>query len=288
MSEDNSLITQRREKLSALREAGVAFPNNFTPTHQAGPLHEEHDGSDKETLDAREIDVSVAGRLMLRRDMGKTTFAGLRDVTGQIQLFVNKGVAGEETYKAFSNLDIGDIIGATGVLFMTKTGELSVKVKSLVLLTKSLRPLPEKFHGLSDTETRYRQRYVDLIMNEESRRVFRLRTEIISYIRDFLIDRAYLEVETPMMHVIPGGATARPFITHHNALDMPLFLRVAPELYLKRLVVGGFERVFEINRNFRNEGLSTRHNPEFTMLEFYQAYATYEDLMDSRASVLLI
>jgi len=280
MSEDNSLITQRRDKLSALREAGVAFPNNFVPSHQAGPLHEEHDGSDKETLDAREIEVSVAGRLMSRRDMGKTTFAGLRDVSGQIQLFVNKGVAGDETYQAFGDLDIGDIIGASGVLFMTKTGELSVKVKSMQLLTKSLRPLPEKFHGLSDTETRYRQRYVDLIMNEDTRRVFRLRTEIISYIRDFLIERSYLEVETPMMHVIPGGATARPFVTHHNALDMPLFLRVAPELYLKRLVVGGLERVFEINRNFRNEGLSTRHNPEFTMLEFYQAYATYEDLMN--------
>jgi len=280
MSEDNSLITQRRDKLSALREAGVAFPNNFVPSHQAGALHEEHDGSDKETLDAREIEVSVAGRLMSRRDMGKTTFAGLRDVSGQIQLFVNKGVAGDETYQAFGGLDIGDIIGVSGVLFMTKTGELSVKVKSLQLLTKSLRPLPEKFHGLSDTETRYRQRYVDLIMNEETRRVFRLRTQIISYIRDFLIERSYLEVETPMMHVIPGGATARPFVTHHNALDMPLFLRVAPELYLKRLVVGGLERVFEINRNFRNEGLSTRHNPEFTMLEFYQAYATYEDLMN--------
>lgn len=280
MSEDNLLITQRRDKLNRLREAGVAFPNDFVPSHQAGPLHAEHDGSEKEEFDAREIPVSVAGRLMSRRGMGKTTFAGLQDVTGQIQLFVNKGAAGAETFDAFGQLDIGDIIGVEGELFMTKTGELSVKVLSVKLLTKSLRPLPEKYHGLSDTETRYRQRYVDLIMNDDTRRTFQLRSEIIGYIRDFLIAKEFLEVETPMMHVIPGGATARPFITHHNALDMPLFLRVAPELYLKRLVVGGFDRVFEINRNFRNEGLSTRHNPEFTMLEFYQAYATYEDLMN--------
>ena len=280
MSEENSLITQRRDKLGSLRQSGVAFPNDFVPSHQAGSLHTEHDGSEKAELDAKEIQVSVAGRLMSRRGMGKTTFAGLRDVSGEIQLFVNKSVAGDEAFELFGNLDIGDIIGASGVLFMTKTGELSVKVKSVQLLTKSLRPLPEKFHGLSDTETRYRQRYVDLIMNEDTRRTFRLRSEIISYVRDFLIEKQFLEVETPMMHVIPGGATAKPFVTHHNALDMPLFLRVAPELYLKRLVVGGFERVFEINRNFRNEGLSTRHNPEFTMLEFYQAYATYEDLMN--------
>jgi len=278
--EENSLITQRRDKLRQRREAGDAFPNTFVPSHQAGPLHAEHDGSDKEEFDARAIEVSVAGRLMSRRGMGKTTFAGLRDVSGEIQLFVNKGVAGDEVFEAFGNLDIGDIIGASGVLFLTKTGELSVKVTSMQLLTKSLRPLPEKFHGLNDTETKYRQRYVDLIMNEDTRRTFRLRSEIVSYIRDFLIERQFLEVETPMMHVIPGGATARPFTTHHNALDMPLYLRVAPELYLKRLVVGGFERVFEINRNFRNEGLSTRHNPEFTMLEFYQAYANYNDLMD--------
>ena len=280
MSEDNSLVAQRREKLKSLRAAGKAFPNDFVPSHQAGPLHNQYDGSEKAELDAQEIECSVAGRLMSRRGMGKTTFAGIRDVTGEIQLFVNKSVAGDDTYELFGDLDIGDIVGASGVLFMTKTGELSLKVKSVQLLTKSLRPLPEKFHGLSDTETRYRQRYVDLIMNEETRRTFRLRSKIISYIREFLIDKEYLEVETPMMHVIPGGATAKPFITHHNALDMPLYLRVAPELYLKRLVVGGFERVFEINRNFRNEGLSTRHNPEFTMLEFYQAYATYEDLMN--------
>jgi len=277
---DSTLITQRRDKLVALRDKGMAFPNDFVPSHQAGPLHAEHDGSDKADFDAREIEVAVAGRMMSRRDMGKTTFAGLRDVSGEIQLFVNKGVAGDDVYQAFGDLDIGDIIGVKGVLFMTKTGELSVKVKAMQLLTKSLRPLPEKFHGLSDTETKYRQRYVDLIMNEQTRRTFRLRTEIISYVRDFLIDQNFLEVETPMMHSIPGGATAKPFTTHHNALNMPLFLRVAPELYLKRLVVGGFERVFEINRNFRNEGLSTRHNPEFTMLEFYQAYATYEDLMN--------
>jgi len=283
---DNSLITQRRDKLDALRRDGVAFPNNFVPSHQAGPLHAEHDGSDKATVDALEIEVAVVGRMMSRRDMGKTTFAGLRDVTGDIQLFVNKGVAGDDVYTAFGNLDIGDILGARGVLFMTKTGELSVKLKSFQLLTKSLRPLPEKYHGLNDTETKYRQRYVDLIMNEDTRRTFRLRSQIVSYVRNFLIEREFLEVETPMMHVIPGGATAKPFITHHNVLDMPLYLRVAPELYLKRLVVGGFERVFEINRSFRNEGLSTRHNPEFTMLEFYQAYANYEDLMDTTEVLL--
>jgi len=207
MSEENSLIAQRREKLNLLRQSGGAFPNDFVPSHQAGPLHAEHDGSNKEDFDAREIEVSVAGRLMSRRGMGKTTFAGLRDVSGEIQLFVNKAAAGDDAFELFGNLDIGDVIGASGVLFMTKTGELSVKVKRVKLLTKSLRPLPEKFHGLSDTETRYRQRYVDLIMNEDTRRTFRLRSEIISYIRDFLIDKQFLEVETPMMHVIPGGAT---------------------------------------------------------------------------------
>ncbi len=281
MSEDeNQLIAQRREKLSAMRSRGNAFPNQFKPTHKAGALHAEHDKKDKEALAEEALTVTVAGRMMSRRVMGKVCFAGLRDVSGNIQLFVQKQQVGEEAYDDFKTWDIGDIAGATGTLFITKTGELSIKVSKLQLLTKSLRPLPEKFHGLSDQETRYRQRYVDLLMNEDTRATFRMRSQVIAYIRQFLIDQQFLEVETPMMHVIPGGAAARPFTTHHNALDVDLFLRIAPELYLKRLVVGGFERVFEINRSFRNEGLSTRHNPEFTMLEFYQAYATYEHLMD--------
>jgi len=281
MSEDeNQLIAQRREKLKAMREQGNAFPNQFEPTHKADQLHVEHGEKEKDALAEEGVSVTVAGRMMSRRVMGKASFAGLRDVSGNIQLFVQKQQVGDEAYDDFKTWDIGDIVGASGTLFITKTGELSIKVGQLHLLTKSLRPLPEKFHGLNDQETRYRQRYVDLLMNEETRTTFRMRSAVIAYIRQFLIERDYLEVETPMMHVIPGGATARPFITHHNTLDMDLYLRVAPELYLKRLVVGGFERVFEINRNFRNEGLSTRHNPEFTMLEFYQAYATYEHLMD--------
>ncbi len=278
--DDNQLIAQRREKLAALRERGAVFPNNFRPSNQAADLQQQHADVDKAALAEQAIEVCVAGRMMSRRVMGKASFAGLRDVSGNIQLFVQRDALGEQHYSEFKQLDIGDIIGIKGTLFITKVGELSIKVSALVLLTKSLRPLPEKFHGLSDQETRYRQRYVDLITNQDTRDTFILRTRIISYIREFLIAREYLEVETPMMHVIPGGAAAKPFITHHNALDMDLYLRIAPELYLKRLVVGGFDRVFEINRNFRNEGLSTRHNPEFTMLEFYQAYATYEDLMD--------
>lgn len=281
MSEDeNQLIAQRRAKLNAMREQGNAFPNQFEPTHKAAQLHAEHGEKEKLALAEEGISVTIAGRMMSRRVMGKASFAGLRDVSGNIQLFVQREQVGEEPYAEFKSWDIGDIVGASGTLFITKTGELSVKVNQLHMLTKSLRPLPEKFHGLNDQETRYRQRYVDLLMNEETRATFRMRTAVIAYIRQFLLERDYLEVETPMMHVIPGGAAARPFATHHNALDMELFLRIAPELYLKRLVVGGFERVFEINRNFRNEGLSTRHNPEFTMLEFYQAYATYEHLMD--------
>jgi len=278
--EENQLVAQRREKLNAMREQGNAFPNLYEPANKAAALHEQHGSKEKEALAEEAIEVSIAGRMMSRRVMGKASFAGLRDVTGNIQLFVQREQVGEESYAAFKTYDIGDIVGATGTLFITKTGELSVKVSSLQLLTKSLRPLPEKFHGLNDQETRYRQRYVDLIMNEETRQTFYLRSAIVAYIRQFLIEREFLEVETPMMQVIPGGAAARPFITHHNTLDMDLYLRIAPELYLKRLVVGGFERVFEINRNFRNEGLSTRHNPEFTMLEFYQAFATYEHLMD--------
>ena len=278
--DENPLIAQRRAKLHELREAGYAFPNEFKPSHFAQNLHTDFAECDTDELAKDSVEVSVAGRMMSRRIMGKASFAGLRDVTGNIQLFVQSTNLGEESYAQFKTLDIGDIIGVAGTMFITKTGELSIKVARLILLTKSLRPLPEKFHGLSDQETRYRQRYVDLIMNEDTRQTFRIRSAVVSYIRQFLIEREFLEVETPMMQVIPGGAAAKPFVTHHNALDMDLFLRIAPELYLKRLVVGGYDRVFEINRNFRNEGLSTRHNPEFTMLEFYQAYATYEQLMD--------
>ena len=281
MSEDeNQLVAQRREKLSAMRERGNAFPNQFRPEHKAGVLQSEHAEKEKDALAEEGVEVSIAGRMMSRRVMGKASFAGVRDVSGNLQLFVQRDQIGEDNYSDFKTWDIGDIVGAKGTLFITKTGELSIKVSELQLITKSLRPLPEKFHGLNDQETRYRQRYVDLIMNEDTRARFRMRSAVIAYIRQFLLEREFLEVETPMMQVIPGGAAARPFVTHHNALDMELFLRIAPELYLKRLVVGGFERVFEINRNFRNEGLSTRHNPEFTMLEFYQAYANYEDLMD--------
>ena len=279
--DDNQLIQQRRAKLSDMREQGNAFPNTFRPTHLAAGLHAEHDDKEKEALAAEAITVSVAGRMMFQRIMGKASFADLQDVSGSSQLFFHQGTIGEEAYEQFKHLDVGDILGVTGLLFITKTGELSIKVQSFELLTKSLRPLPEKFHGLSDQETRYRQRYVDLMTSEDARKTFRIRSQVIAYIRDFFMQREFLEVETPMMHVIPGGAAAKPFVTHHNALDIDLYLRIAPELYLKRLVVGGFDRVFEINRSFRNEGLSTRHNPEFTMLEFYWAYADYNDLMDT-------
>ncbi len=279
--DENKLIAQRREKLTAIREQGIAFPNDFRRNVVAGELHAEYADMDGAELETRNVRAMVAGRLMSRRVMGKASFAHLQDMSGRIQLFVQRDVLGADDYAWFKkDLDIGDIVGASGQLFKTKTGELSIKVDSLRLLTKSLRPLPEKWHGLSDQESRYRQRYLDLIMNESARETFRMRTRLVQGIREFLNARDFLEVETPMMQAIPGGAVARPFVTHHNALDMQLFLRIAPELYLKRLVVGGFERVYEINRNFRNEGLSTRHNPEFTMLEFYQAYAEYTDLMD--------
>ncbi len=278
--DENKLIAQRREKLAEIRQRRVAFPNDFRREHRATELLDKYADKPKEFFVDREIQVSLGGRIMAKRVMGKASFAQIQDVSGRIQLFVQRDRIGEDAYSAFKHYDIGDIVGTKGTLFVTKTGELSVKVSEIRLLTKSLRPLPEKFHGLTDQEQRYRQRYVDLIMNRESREAFKLRSRVVDYIRRFLVERDFLEVETPMMHVIPGGATARPFITHHNALDIPLYLRVAPELYLKRLVVGGLERVFEINRNFRNEGLSTRHNPEFTMLEFYQAYADYHDLMD--------
>ncbi len=285
--DENKLIAQRREKLAALRENGVAFPNDFRRNVMAGELHAEYGEKSKEELDELGIRVSIAGRMMLKRVMGKASFATLQDMSGRIQLYVTRDELPEGFYnEQFKKWDLGDIIGAEGLLMKTNKGELSVKVDNIRLLTKALRPLPEKFQGLSDQETRYRQRYLDLIMNEESRKTFQLRSKIISHIREFLINRHFLEVETPMMQVIPGGATARPFTTYHNALDMELYLRIAPELYLKRLVVGGFERVFEINRNFRNEGLSTRHNPEFTMIEFYEAYATYHDLMDITEAML--
>ena len=273
-------IAQRKAKLATLREAGNAFPNDFRRDALAAPLHARYDDPDGEQLQADGIRVKVGGRLMTRRVMGKASFAHMQDISGRLQLYVRRDDLPEGVYAEFKKWDIGDIVGAEGILFKTKTGELSVKVDAIRLLTKSLRPLPEKFHGLADQETRYRQRYLDLITNEASRDTFRLRSRIVDYIRRFLTDRDYLEVETPMMQPIPGGAVARPFITHHNALGMDLYLRIAPELYLKRLVVGGMERVFEINRNFRNEGISTQHNPEFTMLEFYQAYADYHDLMD--------
>ncbi|HYN79590.1 MAG TPA: lysine--tRNA ligase [Lamprocystis sp. (in: g-proteobacteria)] len=285
--DDNKLIAQRREKLTHLRAQGPAFPNDFRRDALAADLLARYGDWTAEALAEAAVRVTTAGRLMSRRVMGKASFSHLQDMSGRIQLFVQRDTLGEDAYAAYKrDLDIGDIVGSTGTLFLTKTGELSVRCDALRLLTKALRPLPEKWHGLADQETRYRQRYVDLIVNEGTRNAFRTRIAIIAYIRDYLNSRAFLEVETPMMHVIPGGAVARPFVTHHNALDMKLFLRIAPELYLKRLLVGGFERVYEINRNFRNEGLSTRHNPEFTMLEFYQAYADYRDLMDLTEDLL--
>ncbi len=280
MTEDNKLIAERRAKLSAIRQQGVAFPNHFRRTHLAAELHQAYDVMDKETLDPQAVQVSVVGRMMSKRLFGKGGFANLKDVSGDIQIFVQLNQIGADKFSEFKTYDMGDIVAGSGVLFKTKTGELSVKVSELQLITKSLRPLPEKFHGLSDQETRYRQRYVDLIINDVSANVFRLRSKMVSHIRHFMEKRDFLEVETPMMHMIPGGATAKPFITHHNTLDLDLYLRVAPELFLKRLTVGGFEKVFEINRNFRNEGVSTKHNPEFTMMEFYWAYADYHDLMD--------
>ncbi len=281
----NEQIAQRRAKLAELRREGNPFPNDFRRNVIAGELHAEYGEKDAAELDVEPVRVKVAGRMMTRRVMGKASFCHLQDMSGQIQLYLQRDVLGP-AYEAFKNWDIGDILGAEGVLFKTKTGELSVKVDAARLLTKALRPLPDKFHGLVDQEARYRQRYLDLIMNDVARRTFRARVDIVNYLREFLNRRGFLEVETPMMQAIPGGATARPFATHHHALDMQLFLRIAPELYLKRLVVGGFERVYEINRNFRNEGLSTRHNPEFTMLEFYQAYADYRDLMNLTEEML--
>jgi lysyl-tRNA synthetase class 2 len=285
--DENKLIAQRRETLTALRQAGNPFPNDFRRNVVNGELRIEHGEKSKEELEALGMRVKIAGRIMSRRIMGKASFANLQDMSGRMQLYIARDNIGEENYLAFKKeWDIGDIIGVEGVLTKTNKGELSVRCDSVKLLTKSLRPLPEKFHGLTDQEQRYRMRYIDLIMNEASRDTFRLRTRVVQFLRNYLDGHGYMEVETPMMQAVPGGAAARPFSTFHNALDMELFLRIAPELYLKRLVVGGFERVYEINRNFRNEGLSTRHNPEFTMLEFYQAYADYNDLMDLTEDML--
>jgi lysyl-tRNA synthetase class 2 len=284
--DENEQIALRRQKLAELRQQGIAFPNDFRRNVVAGELHAEYGEKDPAEIETRNVRVKVAGRMMTRRVMGKASFAHLQDMSGLIQAYVTRDAVGEARYEDFKKWDIGDIIGAEGTLFKTKTGELSIKVDDIRLLAKSLRPLPEKYHGLTDTETKYRQRYLDLIMSEVARKTFRTRSAIVRYIRRFLDERGFLEVETPMMQVIPGGAAARPFVTHHHALDMSLFLRVAPELYLKRLIVGGFEKVYEINRNFRNEGLSTRHNPEFTMLEFYQAYADYHDLMNLTEEML--
>ncbi len=287
-TDENRLIGERRNKLIALREAGEAYPNDFRPDSTAADLHRRFGEQDKDSLENVDQRFSVAGRMMAKRVMGKMAFVQLRDRSGDIQLVIRRDNLPEGVYQQFKRWDIGDIIGGSGAIFRTQKGELSVKLDQLRLLTKSLRPLPEKWHGLSDTETRYRQRYVDLIVNPDARRVFHTRSRVITYIRQFMEapGREFLEVETPMMHPIPGGATARPFVTHHNALDLQMYLRVAPELYLKRLVVGGLERVYEINRNFRNEGVSTKHNPEFTMLEFYWAYADYDDLMDLTEAML--
>ena len=292
--DENHVIAERREKLKAIREAtgGVAFPNDFKPQHKMADLIAKYSELENEAFEANPVKVIVAGRMMLKRVMGKASFATIQDGSGanagsRIQLYVGKDAIGEEVYEQFKHWDLGDILGATGHLFKTKTGELSIKVSEVRLLTKSLRPLPEKFHGLQDQEVKYRQRYVDLITSEETRATFVARSKVVSAIRNFMIQNEFLEVETPMLHPIPGGASAKPFITHHNALDMQMYMRIAPELYLKRLVVGGFERVFEVNRNFRNEGLSVRHNPEFTMMEFYAAYTDYQWLMDFTETVFV-
>ena len=282
--DENSIISERRSKLEDLRKIGVAFPNQFKPENLSSELHKNFDSDDKESLEKKGIEVSVSGRMMLKRVMGKASFATIQDNNGRIQLYVARDFINSddnpELYAQFKKWDLGDIIGAKGKLFKTRTNELTIEVTEILLLTKSIRPLPEKFHGLSDQETKYRQRYVDLIVNEDTKKTFLNRSKIISSMRAFMEGHEFLEVETPMLHPIPGGASARPFETHHNALDMDMYLRIAPELYLKRLVVGGFDRVFEINRNFRNEGLSVRHNPEFTMMEFYAAYKEYKWLMD--------
>lgn len=278
--DENEQVVQRRAKLAEMRARGNAYPNDFRRDMLAAMVHEKYESKTAEELNETPITVNIAGRIMTRRIMGKAAFAHLQDMSGKIQIYLRRDDLPSGAYEAFTDWDLGDIVGVNGVVFKTKTGELSIKVKEIQMLAKSLRPLPEKFHGLVDHEERYRKRYLDLLVNAETRRIFHIRANIITAMRNFFNAHGFVEVETPMMQAIPGGATARPFITHHNALDMQLYLRIAPELYLKRLVVGGLEKVYEINRNFRNEGLSLRHNPEFTMVEFYQAYADYHDLMN--------
>jgi lysyl-tRNA synthetase class 2 len=284
--DENQIVAERRAKLARLRARGQAFPNDFSREDLAADLHAAHGARSGDELGSDPAPAKVAGRMMLKRVMGKASFATLQDASGRIQVYVKADAIGPEAYEDFKHWDLGDIVGAEGTLFRTKTGELTVQVSSIRLLAKSLRPLPDKYHGLTDMEARYRQRYVDLIVNPESRETFVKRSRLVQAIREFFVARGYLEVETPMMHAIPGGAAARPFRTHHNALDADLYLRIAPELYLKKLVVGGLEKVFEINRNFRNEGISTRHNPEFTMVEFYEAYRDYRYLMDLTETLL--
>ena len=290
-ADENKLIAERRAKLATIRAKGIAFPNDFRPQHKAADLHAQYGEKSREELEAGVVSVVIAGRMMLSRPAGKkAAFAVLQDSSGagdgRIQIYVTLDNTGEAAMEELNSYDLGDILGVEGTLFKTKTDELTVKVSSLRLVTKSLRPLPDKFHGLADQETKYRQRYVDLIMSEETRRTFKARTAAMSSIRRFMEENDFMEVETPMLHTIPGGAAAKPFITHHNALDMEMFLRIAPELYLKRLVVGGFDRVFEVNRNFRNEGVSPRHNPEFTMMEFYAAYTDYQWIMNFTEQVI--
>lgn len=284
--DENHLIAERRAKLAALRTQGVAFPNDFVPADRAQALHTQYGEQEQAALAEAKHPASVAGRMMLKRVMGKASFATLQDSTGRIQIYLDRNNLGEDVYESFKHWDTGDILAVTGYIFKTNKGELSIHAESARILAKSLRPLPDKFHGIADQELRYRQRYVDLIMTEQTRQTFAARSKAISAVRQVMVDAGFLEVETPMLHTIPGGAAAKPFITHHNALDMEMFLRIAPELYLKRLVVGGFERVFEINRNFRNEGVSPRHNPEFTMMEFYAAYTDYQWLMDFTEQII--
>ena len=284
--DENHIIAERRAKLAEWRATGKAYPNDFERENISGKIIEVYDSKSAEELEANPVEVKVAGRIMLKRVMGKASFITISDVGGRIQIYVARDKVGEETYTAFKRWDIGDIVGVVGVLFRTKTNELTVQANEIRLLSKSLRPLPEKFHGLTDQEQKYRMRHLDLIMNEQSRFTFVARSRIVQSIRNYMSNHGFLEVETPMMHPIPGGASARPFVTHHNTLDMDLYLRIAPELYLKKLVVGGFEKVFELNRNFRNEGMSPRHNPEFTMMEFYEAYSEYNKLMDFTEGLL--
>ncbi len=278
--DENQIIAERRAKLAALRARGIAFPNDFRREHLAADLQRAHGAMSKEELEGHALRAAVAGRMMLKRVMGKASFATLQDMSGRIQVYVSNDATGADAHEAFKHWDLGDILGVEGTLFKTRTGELTINATKVRLLTKALRPLPEKFHGLADQEQKYRARYLDLITSEETRRTFEIRSRVIQEMRAFMVAQGFLEVETPMMQPLPGGAAAKPFVTHHNALDMTLYLRIAPELYLKRLVVGGFEKVFEINRNFRNEGISTRHNPEFTMMEYYEAYRDFRDLME--------